>query len=105
MRMAKVVGKLSLSRCVAEVTGKRWLVTIPITLPALAGRKPIAGEELVVLDELGADEGSVIAVSEGGEAVTPFLPDNVPIDAYASLLLDHWEIRESEVADLLGKET
>ena len=45
-------------------------------------------ETLVVWDELGAGNGGLIAVSEGGEAAEPFKPQLKPVDAYSAALLD-----------------
>ena len=49
------------------------------------------GEPIVVFDELGAGEGSRIAVSEGTEAAAPFYPVVKPIDAYNAAILDALE--------------
>ncbi len=35
----------------------------------------------------------MIAISEGGEAAVPFLPKQVPLDAYNAAILDHVEVR------------
>ena len=48
-----------------------------------------AADTLVVWDDLGAGEGSLIALSEGGEAAQPFRPDLKPIDAYCAAILDN----------------
>ena len=49
---------------------------MPLTLDELAGERAPTGEAIVVYDELGAGIGSRIAISEGGEAAQPFLPDD-----------------------------
>jgi ethanolamine utilization protein EutN len=87
MRIAKVIGNVTLSRWHPSLTGARWLISVPYTLKGL--RSDTAdGEELVVYDQLGAGVGSQIAVSEGVEAAMPFIPEKKPIDAYCACILD-----------------
>jgi len=88
MRIAKVVGKVTLSRPEPSLTGARWLVAVPYSLAGLQGDPNGIGEELIVYDELGAAQGQLIAVSEGAEAAGPFHPDQKPIDAYCAAILD-----------------
>lgn len=54
------------------------------------------GEDLVILDELGAGRGSKIAVSEGAEAAAPFHPEKKPVDAYCACILDQVVIQHDE---------
>jgi microcompartment protein CcmK/EutM len=51
-------------------------------------------ESLVVVDELGAGQGSVIAISEGREAAMPWYPNNAPVDAYCVAILDELYLDE-----------
>ena len=92
MRIARVIGKLTLSKAEPSVTGARWLIAVPYSLAALKGDETAVGEELVVYDELGATEGQIIAVSEGAEAAGPFYPDQKPLDAYCAAILDSIDI-------------
>jgi ethanolamine utilization protein EutN len=92
MRIAEVIGRVTLSRWDPALTGARWLVAAPLSQSALQGQSEGRGEALVVYDELGAGRGSIIAVSEGVEAAVPFMPKQVPIDAYNAAILDHVEI-------------
>ncbi len=55
-------------------------------------RKIPMSESLIVYDEMGAGEGSLIAVTESAEAAAPFRPRKVPLDAYCSEILDHIEL-------------
>ncbi len=87
MRIAEVIGTVTLSRVHPSLVGARWLIGVPFSLKALKEDKP-DGEDLVILDNLGAGPGSRIAFSEGGEAAAPFLPDKKPVDAYCACLLD-----------------
>jgi ethanolamine utilization protein EutN len=88
MRIAEVIGTVTLGRCHPSLTGGSYRLAVPLTLDNLAGRSSELGEELVVYDALGAGVGSRIAVSEGGEAAQPFHPDMKPIDAYNAAILD-----------------
>ena len=88
MRIGKIIGNLTLSRWHPTLGGAIYRLAVPLTLNDLAGRTPGAGEAIVVYDELGAGDGSLIAISEGGEAAQPFYPTQKPVDAYNAALLD-----------------
>lgn len=88
MRIAEVIGKVTLSRCHPSVTGYRWIIGVPCSLKALQAGGPGDGEDLVIFDSLGVGNGQKIAISEGGEAAMPFMPAKKPIDAYCSCILD-----------------
>lgn len=87
MRIAEVIGTVTLSRAHPSLTGARWLVGVPFSLEALKADRP-DGEDLVMYDHLGAGPGSRVGFSEGGEAATPFYPEKKPVDAYCACLLD-----------------
>jgi|SRR6516164_3811610 ethanolamine utilization protein EutN len=98
MRIAEVIGTVTLSRCHPALAGFRWVIGVPFSLTALRAGKPDS-EELVIFDNLGAGHGSRIGFSEGGDAAVPFLPEKKPVDAYCACILDHLAIRfEGEVA-------
>jgi microcompartment protein CcmK/EutM len=63
-----------------------------LSLAELQGDKPQA-DEMVVWDDNGAGVGSLIAMSEGGEASQPFRPLDKPVDAYASAILDEINLK------------
>lgn len=88
MRIGQVVGKLSLVSVHPSLVGKRWLLALPFDLDSLQKGEHGDGEELVIIDELGARDGDRIGISEGMEAVFPFLPKRVPVDAYNACILD-----------------
>lgn len=94
MRIAKVIGSVVLNRGHASFAGASLRLAVPMTLEELAGKREPAGEPLVVWDELGAGEGSLIALSESGEAAQPFRPELKPVDAYNSAILDELIIYE-----------
>jgi microcompartment protein CcmK/EutM len=88
MRIAEVIGNVTLSRCHASVESYRWIIGVPFSLKALKSGSAPDGEDLVILDELGAGQGQKIGVSEGVEAMMPFFPNKKPLDAYCACLLD-----------------
>jgi microcompartment protein CcmK/EutM len=88
MRIAEVIGRVTLSRIHPNFKGARFLLTLPMPLEALAEGSPRRGEEVVAYDELGASPGALIALSEGREAANPFGKVKTPIDAYCACILD-----------------
>lgn len=88
MRIAEVIGRVTLSARHPSLAGATWLLAVPLTAAGLSGDTAGRGEAFVVFDEWGAGEGSLIAVSEGAEAANPFHPDVKPIDAYNAAILD-----------------
>lgn len=100
MRIAEVVGKLTLNRCHPSFQGANLKLVIPLSADDLVRDEPAAAETLVAWDELGAGHGAYIALSEGPEAAQPFRPDIKPVDAYAAAILDDLNIDESLVQKL-----
>ena len=88
MRMGTVIGRVTLSVRSPKYSGERLLLTLPWR------RETFAGEEkfdpaIVVYDELGANVGQQIGISEGREAACPF-PKPTPVDAYCAVLIDEY---------------
>jgi ethanolamine utilization protein EutN len=88
MRIAEVIGTVTLSRVHPSMRGFRWVIGAPFSLVALREGRP-DGEDLVIFDNLGAGMGDRIGFSEGGEAAAAFYPEQKPVDAYSACLLDH----------------
>ena len=88
MRIAEVVGTVTLNRVHPNLVGARFKLVVPLSLDDLAGEGEKSADQFAVFDELGAGVGSLIAVSEGREAAMPFHPDVKPIDAYCAAILD-----------------
>ena len=88
MRIAEVIGTVTLSRVHPSLIGCRWVIGVPFSLKALQRRHAPDGEDLVIFDNLGAGVGSRIGFSEGGEAAAPFHPEKKPVDAYCACILD-----------------
>ncbi len=86
MRTGTVIGRVTLSVRSKKYVGERLLLTLPWH------RETFAGEEkydpaIVVYDQLGANVGQNIAISEGREAACPF-PEPTPVDACCAALID-----------------
>jgi microcompartment protein CcmK/EutM len=88
MRIAEVIGTVTLSRAHPSVTGLRLILGVPYSLRALRENALPDGEDLVICDLLGAGNGQRVAFSEGGEAAAPFHPEKKPVDAFCACLLD-----------------
>jgi ethanolamine utilization protein EutN len=93
MRIAEVIGTVTLSRAHPSVAGFRWVIGVPFSLKALRERGRPDGEDLVIFDNLGAGNGSRIGFSEGGEAAQPFHPEKKPVDAYCACILDSLSVK------------
>ncbi len=92
MRIAEVIGTVTLSRVHPSMIGARWIIGVPCSLEALQADGRGDGEDLVIFDNLGAGLGSQVGFSEGGEAAAPFHPDKKPVDAFCSCILDQLSI-------------
>jgi microcompartment protein CcmK/EutM len=92
MRIAHVIGTVTLSQCHPSFRGATLKVAVPLSLDELQGKTQPQAEELVVYDELGAGIDDRIMLSEGGEAAQPFYPNLKPVDAYNAGILDSVDI-------------
>ena len=105
MRIAQVKGRVTLNTALPDWPVGALLICEALDAAALAkGVQPGEGavvrekpmpESLVVLDQLGAGEDDLIAVSEGREAAMPFHPTKRAIDAYCVAILDHLQVDAS----------
>ncbi len=99
MQIAEVIGTVTLNRVHPNLVGGRFKLAVPLGRADLEGRGDRSTEMLVVYDELGADVGSRIGVSEGREAAMPFAPDEKPVDAYNTAILDEVFLGGREARD------
>ncbi len=99
MRIAEVVGKVTLSRCHDTFRHANLKLVIPLLAEDLVSETPPAAETLVAWDEMGAGPGAIVALSEGPEASQPFRPEVKPIDAYVAAILDALNIEQSLVRE------
>ena len=88
MRIAEVIGTVTLSRVNPTLAGFRWVIGVPYSLNALRNNGQPDGEDLVIFDDLRAGIGNRIGFSEGGEAAAPFHPEKRAVDAYCACILD-----------------
>jgi microcompartment protein CcmK/EutM len=88
MRIAEVIGTVTLSRSHPSLESLRFIIGVPISLASLQRGGPPDGEDVVIVDMLQAGYGSRIGFSEGSEAAMPFLPNRKPVDAYCACILD-----------------
>ena len=92
MRIAEVIGRVTMARLHPNLRGGRFLIALPMPLEALTQSSPRRGEEVIAYDDLGAGPGALIGLSEGREAANPFGKTKTPIDAYCACLLDRVEV-------------
>jgi len=97
MRIAEVIGTVTLNRWHPCLTGARFKLAVPLSLANLSGQSADRAEELTVYDELGAGAGCRIAISEGREAAQPFHPEVKPIDAYNAAILDTVQVAKTNM--------
>jgi len=92
MRIAQVIGRVTLSIQDPSFKGGRWLMVNPLDAgqfntactasPALS-----AQASLVAYDDIGAGDGDIVGIVEGAEATAPFdFP--IPIDAITVAIFD-----------------
>jgi len=101
MRVAQVIGKVTLNRCHPSFVGANLKLIVPLTTRDLLGEGEPADDTIVAWDQLGAGSGSLVAVAEGPEAAQPFQPEVKPVDAYAAAILDHLDVNQTLVRKIL----
>jgi ethanolamine utilization protein EutN len=85
---------VTLNLAVECYRGRTLLMVEPVTMENLGADDGAGGgKALVVLDELGAAKGQMVAFTEGREAANPFWPGQVPVDAYCALIVDSIHLR------------
>jgi ethanolamine utilization protein EutN len=86
MRIATVVGRVTLSVRHRSFKGERLLVVLPWG-PRTAETGKDHDYSIVAYDDLGAGVGSTVGISESTEASRPFA-EPTPVDAYCAVLID-----------------
>lgn len=92
MFIGEVIGTVTLNRSHPNLKSGRYRLVVPLSLENLEGTSTERAEAIVVYDDLSAGNGSLIAVSQGGEAAQPFQPEMKPVDAYNAAILDHIDL-------------
>lgn len=88
MRIAAVIGKVTLNKQMPDLVPGSLLIVRPYSRGALAGAGEGNDETIVMFDILGARAGDMVGLVEGREATAPFWPKKVPYDAYNACILD-----------------
>ena len=92
MRIAQIIGTVTLNRIHPSLVGGSFRLAVPLGLDDLLGESEPSADPLVLYDELGAGIGSRVALSESREAAMPFMPEIKPVDAYNAAILDNVNI-------------
>ena len=92
MRIAEVIGRVTMSRLHPNIKAGRFVVVLPMTKEALMDGAESRGDEVIAFDNLGASPGALVGLSESREAANPFGKTKVPIDAYCALLIDRLDV-------------
>ena len=88
MRIAEVIGRVTMSRLHPNVKAGRFVIVLPMTKEAILEGADTRGDEVIAFDDLGASPGALVGLSESREAANPFGKTKVPIDAYCAVLID-----------------
>jgi len=97
MKIAKIIGKVVLSRSHPSYAGANLKLAVPYSLDNLAELSDENADTVVVWDQLGTNTGTLIAMAEGTEAAQPFRPEIKPVDAYAAAILDSVNLHDAAV--------
>lgn len=97
MRIAQVIGRVTLNVTDPSFKGGRWLMCNPVDVEhlntACQSAPPLSSQfSLVVYDNIGAGDGDIVGIVEGAEATAPF-DYPIPIDAITVAIFDslHYE--------------
>ncbi len=94
MRIGKTIGTVTLVEPHQSMRGGVLKLVVPLSHDELYSQGHTR-EPIVAWDDLGAGDGQLVAFSEGGEAAQPFRPEQKPVDAYISAIIDHLELPNS----------
>lgn len=95
MRFGIVRGHITLTSAVESFRSRALAILEPVTMENLSARNGQGGgKALIAIDELGAATGQMVAFTEGREASNPFWPSPVPVDAYLSLIVDSYDVKQ-----------
>lgn len=98
MRLGIVRGSVVLNICEPPLRGERLAIVEPLTTENLAARNGLGGgKALIAVDRLSAGEGQIVGFVEGRTAASPYYPQDVPVDAYCALIVEHYDFRPPEL--------
>ena len=94
MRIADVVGTVTLNSVHPSLVGASFKLVTPLSWDDLAGRwRRAAGGDCRVATNWGRASAAASPSSEGREAAMPFHPEVKPVDAYNAAILDTLGLR------------
>jgi microcompartment protein CcmK/EutM len=94
MRIGIVRGTVVLGKSVEALKGTRLLIVEPVTAENLEKKNGLGGgKSLIVADRLAPAVGQMVAFTEGREAANPYWPNDVPVDAYAALIVENADFK------------
>ena len=88
MRIAEVIGTVTLSRCHPSLDGLPLAHRRAVQPEGAARTTRPDGEDLVIFDDLGAGLGSRSASAKASRRRCRFYPNKKPVDAYCACILD-----------------
>lgn len=105
MRVARVLGNVTLSQSHPTFARGRLRLVVPLQLEQIANAEQTESawdndELLVAWDDHGAGLGTLVALAEGPEAAQPFYPELKPIDAAVVALLDSLDLSPAAIQQL-----
>ena len=98
MRIAQIIGTVTLSRLHPSLKGGRLRLAVRLSRSDLTGQTEPGHDPVVVWDDLGVGLGDKIALAQGAEAAQPFRPELKPVDAYNAAILDRIDLDEQSEA-------
>jgi microcompartment protein CcmK/EutM len=92
MRVAQVIGRVTLSIQDPSFKGGRWLMVNPLDAgqfnSACKEKSALTAQNsLIAYDNIGAGDGDIVGIVEGAEATAPF-DYPIPIDAITVAIFD-----------------
>ena len=99
MRIAEVIGTVTLIRRHPNLQGGRYRIVTPLSLDNLRSTDAPRAEPIIAYDDLNAGQGSLVGLSEGREAAQPF-PEDKAVDAYIAVILDDLHLSKSAMTSI-----
>lgn len=92
MRIARVIGTVTLARCHPALTSLPLKLVETVESIDEEGNLIFSPDQFASCDMHGAGLGDLVALAEGPEAAQPFRPDVIPLDANTAAILDSLDI-------------
>ena len=92
MKIAKVIGTLTLARFHPSMKGARLRCVETLDQMDQLQQADYGGDTIIAWDLCGAGIGDWVAMAEGPESAQPFRPDIKPLDASIVAILDDVDV-------------